>query len=102
MGTWWLDPNRTIRWWLGDLLLELNRPREASRYFTSLWLERDWRGDPFFAYEAGRAYEAAGDAAAAIDAYEYALLAWRNADPEFRSRIEAARRAITRLSRAED
>ncbi|HYO47241.1 MAG TPA: tetratricopeptide repeat protein, partial [Gemmatimonadota bacterium] len=94
--------NRRIRWWLGDLLLELDRPREASRYFTSLWLERDWRGDPFFAYEAGRAYEAAGDAAAAIDAYEYALLAWRNADPEFRLRIEAARRAITRLSRAED
>ena len=43
-----------------------------------------------------------GDAAAAIDAYEYALLAWRNADPEFRPRIEAARRAITRLSRSED
>ncbi|MGH7566307.1 MAG: tetratricopeptide repeat protein, partial [Gemmatimonadota bacterium] len=99
-GNWYW--NRAIRWWLGDLLFELGRPREASRHFSSLWRERDWGYDPFFAYEAGRAYAAAGDAAAAIDAYEYALLAWRNADPEFRPRIEAARRAITRLSRAGD
>lgn len=50
----------------------------------------------------GRAQEKLGREAEAIEAYEYVLAAWQDADPELRPRVEAARRAITRLSGAED
>jgi class 3 adenylate cyclase/tetratricopeptide (TPR) repeat protein len=88
--------NAEIRYWLGWILLELDRPQEAARYLRSL------RGDPFAAYELANVEDRLGRKIEAIEAYEYALHAWQNADPEFGPRIEAARRAITRLSGAED
>ncbi len=93
--------NVTIRGWLGTLYLEAGRPEDAERYLESLW--RDHYGsDTNAAYELARLYEHRGDAAAAIDAYDYVLTAWRNADPALAPRVEAARRSLSRLVGAED
>jgi hypothetical protein len=37
-----------------------------------------------------------------VDAYEYVIHAWRDADPELQPLVEEARQAVTRLSGAED
>ena len=39
--------------------------------------------------------------AEALEAYEFVIYAWRNADPELLPLVEEARRAVTRLSGAE-
>lgn len=93
--------NRTIRWWLGRLYVEVGRPEDAERYLESLWRDHYW-SDPSAAYELARLYEQQGEIARAIDAYDYALTAWRNADPALAPRVEAARSALTRLVGAED
>ena len=46
----------------------------------------------------GRAFEAAGQRDSAIAHYRWAVAAWRNADPEFRPRVEAARARLTQLT----
>jgi tetratricopeptide (TPR) repeat protein len=95
--------NNVIRYWLASLFVELDQPEQAARYFESLWLEHlSYYRDPYTAYEVGRLRERLGRKREAIQAYEYVIVALRNADPELRSRIEAARRAITRLSSAEE
>jgi hypothetical protein len=83
--------NDTIRWWLGELLLEIGRPGEAALYFESFW------NDPFAAERLGPIYERLGDVRAARDAYALAARAWEAADPELQVRAEEARAAIRRL-----
>jgi hypothetical protein len=43
-------PNFTVRGWLGELMLEVGRPRDAERYFKSL------SRDPFAALQLGKVY----------------------------------------------
>lgn len=50
----------------------------------------------------GRIYEGTGRTAEALEAYRYVLEAWRGADPELQPVAEETRRAVTRLSGAED
>jgi class 3 adenylate cyclase/tetratricopeptide (TPR) repeat protein len=88
--------NLVARRWIGSLLLELGRPAEAVPYLQTMWPGGIIR-DPFIAYEIARAYTALGENRKAIVAYEEALLAWRNADPILKPRIETARREIARL-----
>ena len=90
------EANGFIRWWIALLLLELGKPAEAVPYLQTLWPGSIWR-DPFVAYELGRAYAQMGENRKAIEAYQEALLAWRDADPVLKPRIEAARREIARL-----
>ena len=93
--------NDMIRYWLGSLLVELDQPEHAARYFESLWVQHlSYYRDPYTAYEVARLRERLGRKGEAIQAYEYVIVALRNADPELRPRTEAARRAITRLSGA--
>lgn len=94
-----LPDYQLLHWWLGHLLLELDRPADALRYFEAL---RESERDPFAAFEAARIHEQLGDKAAALKGYEYALTAWRDADPVLRPRVEAARAALRRLSGAAD
>ena len=94
---WW--PNGFARRWIGLLLLELGKPGEAVPYLQTLWPGGIIR-DPFAAYEMGRAYAQLGENRKAIQAYEEALAAWRNADPVLKPRIDAARREIARLGGA--
>lgn len=86
--------NKFVCWWIGHLYLALDRPAEAIPY-----LEKAPFGslDPFTAYEMGRAYAELGEKRKAVEAYQYALLAWRDADPVLQPRIETARREIARL-----
>lgn len=85
--------NATIRWWLGDLLLEMGRPQEAARYFESFW------NDPLAAYRLGPIYEQIGEPAKARQAYALVAFAWKDADPELQPRVREARTAIQRLAR---
>ena len=82
--------NLMVRWWLGDLLLALDRPREALRDYQSLW-------DPSGEYESARIYESLWEYEKARHSYEYALLAWQEADPELQPRIQEASRALARM-----
>jgi tetratricopeptide (TPR) repeat protein len=87
----WFPPNVTVRWWLGELMLEVDRPRDAERYLKSL------PGDPFAALRLGKVYEDLGEFEEARASYEYALLSWQHADPELQPRIQEARQALARL-----
>jgi tetratricopeptide (TPR) repeat protein len=88
--------NPLARRWIGLLLLELGKPAEAVPYLQTLWPGSIIR-DPFAAYEIAKAYAELGENRKAIEAYQEALLAWRNADPILKPRIESARREIARL-----
>jgi tetratricopeptide (TPR) repeat protein len=94
-----LDP-RMIKWWLGELSLELGKRREAALYFDSIWVGGEG-GAPLFRPLAeihlGKIYADLGEFEKARKSYEYALLAWQDADPEMRPRIEATRQALARL-----
>jgi tetratricopeptide (TPR) repeat protein len=81
----------SFRWWLGDLMLEVGRPRDAERYFQSI------SADPFVALRLARVYENLGEFEKARESYEYALLSWQHADPELQPRIQEARSGLARL-----
>jgi tetratricopeptide (TPR) repeat protein len=81
----------TVRWWLGDLMLEVGRPRDAERYFESI------SADPFVALRLARVYENLGEFEKARESYEDALLSWQHADPELQPRIQEARSGLARL-----
>ncbi|MGH7589529.1 MAG: hypothetical protein ACRELU_13160, partial [Gemmatimonadota bacterium] len=86
--------NGTIRWWLGELLLEMERPQDAALYFESFW------HDPLAAWRLGPIYEQVGDPAKARDAYALVAFAWKDADPELQTRVREARAAVQRLASA--
>lgn len=97
LATWSDSPSReaineTIRWWLGELLLEMNRPAEAAVYYESFW------HDPWAAERLGPIYERIGDPAKARAAYSLVTSAWSDADPELQARVRAARAAVQRLT----
>jgi hypothetical protein len=85
--------NETIRWWIGELLLEMERPKEAATYFAASW------HDPWAAERLGPIYERIGEPAKAREAYALVAAAWRDADPELQPRVRGARAAIERLDR---
>lgn len=84
--------NAQARQWLGHILVELGRPRDALVYFQTF-------EDAFSEFESAKIYAELGESEKARESYEYALLAWRDADPELRPRIEAAREALAELQR---
>jgi tetratricopeptide (TPR) repeat protein len=90
-GAPWMLANVTLRWWLGELMLEVGRPRDAERYFKTI------SSDPFAALRLAKVYENLGEFEKARSSYEYALLSWHDADPELQPRIQEARRALARL-----
>ena len=85
--------NDAVRQWLGQLLVELDRPRDALVYFQTF-------DSVFSEFESAKIYEELGEFEKARESYEYALLAWRDADPELRPRIEAARQGLARLPKS--
>jgi len=96
LATWPVSPHRevvneSIRWWIGDLLLESGRPRDAASYFEASW------NDPLAAERLGPIYERIGDPARARAAYALVVSAWKDADPELQPRVRAARTALARL-----
>jgi DNA-binding SARP family transcriptional activator/TolB-like protein len=97
-GTWERELlNGHLRWWLGRLLLEMGRPREALPYFesfTSAWLPTELPTD----YERGRIYERLGQVERAREAYALFLAPRQQADPMFQPMIQDARAALQRLA----
>jgi tetratricopeptide (TPR) repeat protein len=93
-------PNFTVRGWLGELMLEVDRPRDAERYFQSLGSDPFGGRDPFVALRLGSLHEQLGEFEEARASYEYALLSWQDADPELQPQIEAARQALARLPKS--
>jgi tetratricopeptide (TPR) repeat protein len=83
--------NRTIRWWIVRLLLDLDRAAEAEPYLLSL------DEDPYAHLELGRLYERLGETAKARERYELFVTAWHDADPELQPKVAEALQALTRL-----
>jgi TolA-binding protein len=84
--------NGTIRWWVGELFLEMGRPRDAALYFESFW------NDPWASDRLGPIYERTGDLAKAREAYSLVAKAWRNADPPLQARARGAYASVQRLA----
>ena len=87
--------NTKVRWWLGQLLVEMGRPREALPYFESLSataLPAD--------YERGRIYEQLGELQQAREAYALFLAPRQQADPILQPMIQNARASLQRLALA--
>ena len=87
------DRQYRLRWWLGRLLLEMGRPREALPYFESL-TRTSLPAD----YERGRIYEQLGEVERAREAYALFLAPRQQADPMFQPMIQDARAALQRLA----
>ncbi|HEU5040728.1 MAG TPA: hypothetical protein VFT84_07910, partial [Gemmatimonadales bacterium] len=85
--------NIRLRWWLGRLLTEMGRPREALLYYETL----TGTGLPSD-YERGRIYEQLGMGERAGEAYALFLAPRQQADPVFQPMIRDARAALQRLA----
>jgi DNA-binding SARP family transcriptional activator/tetratricopeptide (TPR) repeat protein/TolB-like protein len=96
VGNWRREVvNARLRWWLGSLLTEMGRPREALPYFRSLTntaLPAD--------HELARIYEQLGMDEQAREAYALFLARRNDADLTFRPMMRHAREALLRLGTA--
>ena len=65
-------------------------------YFASIWGYASGAGalKPMAAFRLGEIYADLGEREKALQSYEYALLAWRDAELEMRPHVEAARRGL--------
>jgi predicted Zn-dependent protease len=80
----------------GNLLLELNRPREASTYFQKAMLRTPNR--PKVIQGLARAAQAMGDSETAGKRYEEFLAIWKTADPD-RPELATAREFLRQRHR---
>jgi hypothetical protein len=91
-----------LRWWLGDLHMELDRPADAVRQYRSLqgaYPAPNWT----LAYDrAGRAYERLGEAEKAIEQYAYFVDAWKEADPELQPWLEQGKARLEALAASQE
>ena len=86
------QPSAFLRWWIAEILLELDRPREAERYLVSLaWYE------PMAHLRLGRLYEELEEWEKARTSYELFATAWSDPDPELRPLRDEAVAAARRL-----
>ena len=84
--------NWHLRWFIGDLLMEQNRPKDARPYFASLQFT------PLAQYRLGEIYEQLGEPEKARAAFAFFLEAWSRADPELQPMVVTARAAVHRLA----
>ncbi len=89
------DQGAESLWYVGMLALELGKMDEAEQAFRALWSQRD--GAPA-KLQLARILERSGQTAAAREAYQFVVDAWRNADPELQPRVDEARQALARLA----
>jgi class 3 adenylate cyclase/tetratricopeptide (TPR) repeat protein len=88
------EVNATIRWWLGILLLELDRPRDAERYFRSFWY------DPLARLPLAQVHQALGEEERVRAAQDYFEAAWSDADPGVLSTFLEARGSSSAAGRS--
>ena len=88
--------NALFRRWLGLLLEEVGRPRDALPYFESFqWYEVD----PLAARDRARLHEKLGELDRAQEAYAFFIDNWQDADPELQPKLEEAQAALRELTR---
>lgn len=92
------ERNQIVRAWLGKLLLEMDRPREALAYYESLGPGWPIGQDPMIYFHLGAIRDRLGDPDGAAEAYELAAVAWQDPDPELKPLAQTARRETKRLS----
>jgi len=80
-----------VRWWLGNLYMELDRPADAAGQFRTLQGVYDTPNWTLAYYRLGEAYEQLGETEKARAQYAYFVDAWRNADPELQPWVDRAR-----------
>ena len=103
--------SRIIRWWLGELYMELGRARDAARIFEAyaFWSRASVASSSFSTLvpfvsmplaqkKLGKVYETLGEYDKALEAYEYFVEYWNDADPELQPMVEEARQAIIQLT----
>jgi tetratricopeptide (TPR) repeat protein len=81
-----------VRWWTGELLVEMDRPKDAAQYFETFDPP-----DPFRAIRLGGIYEKLGERDKAREEYEEVLAVLVDPDPELRPMVAQAREGIGRL-----
>ncbi|MCK5439765.1 MAG: tetratricopeptide repeat protein [Gemmatimonadetes bacterium] len=86
-----------VRWWLGQLYVELNRFRDAEWVYRSYSYLNALSIEPLAQNQLGKIYEALGEYDKARESYEYFVEYWRDADPELQPIVEEARRALALL-----
>lgn len=79
-----------IHFWIGQILLELDRPAEAIPNF------RVFRHNPLAELYIGRAYEMMEEYDQAHQAYESIVEHWDDADPELQPLVEQGRQGLIR------
>ena len=90
-SSWW-----THRWWLGQMYLELGRPRDAIEWLNT-FVSISGAYWPLAYLYIGQANEELGDAEQARNAYATFVDMWLDADPELQPLVEEARAALKRL-----
>ena len=83
------------RWWLGELYLEGDRPRDAARLFDTYTISLRWSHS---LYQLGIAYEGMGQMTKAEETYEEFIVAWAQADPELQPLVERAKARLAAIS----
>lgn len=86
-----------VRWWLGQLYIELERFRDAEAVYRSYSYYNALSVEPLAQNQLGKIYEALEEYDKARQSYEYFVEYWRDADPELQPIVEEARRALDRL-----
>jgi tetratricopeptide (TPR) repeat protein len=89
LGEWIV--NMTVGWWTAELLVDLGRPAEAVSYFESI------TNTPIAQLELGKVYEALGERAKALAAYEEFVNAFDQPDPEVLALAEEGRQGVIRM-----
>ncbi len=84
----------SVRWVLGQVLMDLERWEEAVPYLRA-W---PYDTDSHMHHHLARAYEGMGEYGKAAKEYALFVEAWEDADPELQPWVEDARRALARLA----
>jgi len=91
-----------IRWWLGSLYMQLDRPADAVRQFRTLQGAYPAPNWTLAHYRLGEAYEQLGEAEKAREQYAYFVDAWRDADPDLRPWVERGRARMESLAASQE
>lgn len=86
--------NTLLRVWIGELLLEMDRPQAAEPYLRS---QDRWGAYPLTWLRLGEIHDARGETEKAAEWYAKFTEMWAEADPELQPMVERARSRLERI-----